>query len=366
MRILIYYPYNYRSVEQQSVAEMLVKQGHDVYFLTTCPRGYIHGFLNSRGIKTYANEKHEAGIRKFLNNIRKLRSVISENKIEIVISHQQSTALIAGIVKKILPFKLIYIRHNSDEDYQLNAIKAKWFNRIINWLTPVKVAPSTVVKDFWTNKEGIPANKILRLNYGYNFEQYEKPDQLQVELIRKEFQSRLLVCSMARLVPSKRHKEMFAVINKLVAYGIDCRLICLGTGNLEHELKESIKHMGLQDRIFLLGRKENIFDYIQASDVFMHLSSTEASNSAIKEVGLCSKPVIVCKGVGDFDDYIENGWNGFLVNKEEPVEESYSILKRMAEGQINSKAIGGELYKTVVSEFDINNMASQYKSLLKK
>ncbi len=364
MRILVYYPYNYRSVEQQSVIEMLVKKGHELTLLTTCGKGYIHSYLSNLGVAVFATETTPPGIRGYLKNIRRLDRIVRERKIELVIAQQQLPALFAGILRKFRNFKLIYVRHNSDEDYQLNSTKAKLFNAIINWLTPVKVAPSSMVQNFWTKKEGVKASSIYRINYGYNFNQYERPDPVEIVRIRSAYPASLLILSIARLVTAKRHKEMFSVIERLVKEGIDCKLICLGTGSLENELREKIYSSGMKDHIFLLGRKENVFDYIAASDVFFHLSYTEASNSAVKEVGLCGKPVIVCKEVGDFEDYIIHGKNGFLVSKEEPVNDAYIILKEIAEKKINTEEIGKALLKTVKTNFDIANVAEEYKKLL--
>jgi glycosyltransferase involved in cell wall biosynthesis len=169
---------------------------------------------------------------------------------------------------------------------------------------------------------------------------------------------------MARLVPSKRHKEMFSVVKRLVEEGIDCKMICLGTGSLENELRQIIDISGMKNHIFLLGRKENIFDYIAACDVFFHLSSAEASNSAVKEVALYQKPVIVCKGVGDFEDYIIPWENGFLVDKENPVEESHSILKAIAENKVDRSKLGQRLFNTVTTMFDIKNVSEDYNRLL--
>ena len=367
MNILIYFPYNLRTVEQQSVMEMLVKQGHNLNLLTTCERGYLHDYVEKLGIKTDAvTLKSSAGKWRFYaSNLRKLASVIEKDKIEVVVAHQQIPALLAGILRKIRSFKLVYIRHNSDEDYMSTPAKAKWLNKITNWLTPIKVAPSSVVEGHWVQQEKVAKGQIQRINYGYNFRQYESPNVIKVEEIKSQFPTVLRILSVARLVPAKRHKFMFEVISKLVTAGIDCKLICLGTGHLGNELQALVKQMGLTDHVFFPGRKENVFDYIGASDIFIHLSFSEASNSAVKEVGLCQKPVIVCKGVGDFEDYIIHEQNGFLVDKNDPVPETLSILKRMALGEIDPVVVGSKLFSTVTTKFDIANVGLAYEQLLK-
>jgi len=367
LNILIFFPYNLRTVEQQSVMEMLVQKGHKVVLLTTCERGYLHKYVEGLGVYPEA-VKLKAGNGKlnfYTSNFKKLCSIIKKYKIDIVIAHQQVPALIAGLLRKVMPFKLIYVRHNTDEDYQLNKRKARLFNKIINSLTPVKVAPSSVVREFWVRNEKVNGRQVHRIDYGYNFNQYEAPDQMQADRIRKKFPASLLILSVARLVPTKRHKEMLTVIKKLVEEdAIDCKFLCLGSGSAEAELRTEIEKLGMNNHIFLLGRKVNVFDYIAAADIFMHLSYSEASNSAVKEVGLCKKPVIVCQGVGDFEDYINSGKNGFLVNKENPVEESYVILKNIAEGRVDIQKCGNLLFDTVTSAFNINNIGCDYEQLL--
>lgn len=367
MNILIYFPYNLRSVEQQSVMELLVKQGHKVHLLTTCPAGPLHQYVERLGVVTHATEGAEGGRGNYyLESLKKLRSVVDEFSIDLVIAHQQETALVAGLLRKTRKFRLAYVRHNSGEDYQINPRKARWMNRIVNWLTPVKIAPSGVVERFWTEKENVPAKQIVRINYGYNFNQYEKPKDEEVRRIKETYPTGFRLLSMARLVPAKRHAVLFGVVRQLVDKDIDCKLLCLGSGPLEAELNSKIKELGLQDHVFLLGRKENVFDYIASCDVFVHLSSTEASNSAVKEVGLCRKPVIVCHGVGDFEDYIEHGSNGFLVDRESPAAETFELLQQLASGETDREVIGEALYQKVHNTFDIEKVAPEYKKLLEK
>lgn len=49
----------------------------------------------------------------------------------------------------------------------------------------------------------------------------------------------------------------------------DVKMIVLGEGELENQLNEMVKSLGLEDKILLLGVKENVGDYYQAMDVFI-------------------------------------------------------------------------------------------------
>jgi glycosyltransferase involved in cell wall biosynthesis len=345
--------------------EMLVEMGYKVVLLTTCEEGLLHSLAREIGVVTESSEVNSNNkLHYYFSQLMKLNAIIKKYRIDIIIAHQQKPALIAGLLKKFVPFKLIYVRHNSDEDYVAFPLKAKWLNSIVNSLTPIKIAPSDIVQRFWIDKEKVNSNQIHRINYGYNFQQYEDVNYKAVELIKKEYNAQLLLISIARLVPVKRHREMFTVIQKMRSKGIDCKLICLGDGPMMAELGHLIQTMNLKGHVILLGRKENIFDYIEAADLFIHLSTTEASNSAVKEVGLCKKPVIVCNDVGDFGEYVNKNVNGFLVNKENPIDETCSILEKVNNHSINLNEIGNRFNKTVIEMFHINNVITKYKQVL--
>ncbi|HZH66232.1 MAG TPA: glycosyltransferase, partial [Flavisolibacter sp.] len=92
--------------------ELLVQKGHEVVLLTTCEKGYLHKYMENLGVHTEAVEL-KAGSSKlsfYITNLIKLRSVIKKYKIDIVIAHQQVPALIAGLLRKVNPFRLIYVR----------------------------------------------------------------------------------------------------------------------------------------------------------------------------------------------------------------------------------------------------------------
>jgi glycosyltransferase involved in cell wall biosynthesis len=363
--ILIYFPYNLRTVEQQSVMEALHKRGYNIILYTSCKKGILHTIAENLGIIALASEKeYSKTFKNIWNNVFQLKQIIKKYNIDFIIVHQQEPALTVGILNTFKKIRFAYVRHNSDEDYQNFPVKAKLLNKITNGLTPIKIAPSLLVKEFWHKKEGVKENNITTINYGYNFNQYEQPDWENVTRIREKYTTSLLILSIARFVPQKQHLKMFAVIEQLMKKGIDCKLICLGSGYLEQELKQYVTKHNLQNNIFLVGRKDNIFDYIAAADIFLHLSNSEASNSAVKEVALYNKPVIVCKEVGDFEDYIIDRKNGFLVSLQNAVNESVAIIEDINNKIIDVNSLGKRFNSAVTTIFSIDNVIELYEAII--
>jgi glycosyltransferase involved in cell wall biosynthesis len=367
MRILIYSPPHYRAVDQQSVMELFVGMGHEVFLLTQMPEGDLHKNAAKLGVKTFsANMIKNTGIGAYIKNTRYLITFIKRQKIDIVFAHLQNAGFIAGLASYFVRFRLFYVRHNTDEHKlprNRNAIVLNW---LTNKIVPKIIAISGLVERYLINIERINPNKVIRINLGYNFNEYLKTDRTgNAGEIRVQFGCSMLVVSIARLIPVKRHLLMFEVIKQLVENdGLDLKLVCLSDGYYRGHLQEYIDKNGLGNRITLLGAKKNVFDYFEAADVFLHLSETEASNNAAKEAGYCRKPSIVCREVGDFDDYIIHGENGYLVDKKKPVPPAVEILKDLYNHPEKLKELGENIHQKIIGEFSIENVKPIYQEIL--
>ena len=344
---------------------MFTKKGHQVFLVTLSPEGILHEIVTKLGVKAYSSNTGEAiTIKNLFANAKFLIRFCKQHQIDIILAHQQVCALPLIFASPFLKCKSYYIRHNTDEGYEENPAKAKLLNRFINNFVKKIIAPSNIVYTYLNETEKVPSKKLIRINYGYNFEQYEKPDFDNAAAIRNQYNCTLLIISIARLVEAKRHFKMFAIVKQLHDEGVDCKFICLGDGHLFDELQAWIRDNKMEEHIFLLGKKSNVLDYLSAADLLIHLSETEASNSVVKEAGLAKKAAVVCKAVGDFEDYIINSENGFLVNKDNPEQETIEILKTMYNNKNRLIEIGENAKQTITSVFDINNVEAQYAALL--
>ena len=170
----------------------------------------------------------------------------------------------------------------------------------------------------------------------------------------------------ARLTKFKRHKVAFGVFATLVKQGFDIKVIVMDEGEEKEDLTQYVNANMLQDRIVFLGYKKNILEYIAASDLLVHPSVTEASNSIVKEAAFVGTAVIVCKGVGDFDSYITNELNGFVVSIEHTAEELNCIIKRVYSEKEVLNAYAKKLRSVVINKFgeNSNSTLAEYENLM--
>lgn len=363
MRILIYSPSNLRAVDQQSQAELLIRGGHEVFLLTWAPRGALHENFEEVGAKAFsANRVKGRSVFFFINQTRFLIRFCKENKIDIIFSHLQGNAVVSGLAHFFIRSKVFYFRHNSDYVKLMPSRKNKILNKLANYLSPNIVAISDKVKKQLLF-EGVPAKKIGRINYCYNFSQYRKNALDNAKEIRDKYHADLLLLMVARLDPLKRHLLSFEVVEELLKSGINCKLVSIGDGPMRTELQCWIKEHKMESNIFLEPFVTNTIDYFEACDMLIHLSYSEASSHVVKEAGLCNKTVVACRDVGDFNDYLKHLTNAFLVDKEEPVSESVALLQQYGLEKALIHKMGEALHKTIIENFSLEAVEKEYQKL---
>ena len=72
--------------------------------------------------------------------------------------------------------------------------------------------------------------------------------------------------------------------------------------------------MKLNENIFFIGQKNNIYDYLNISELYVCSSNYESSPISIWEAMSMNLPIISTK-VGDLTRVIINGQNGYIIEK---------------------------------------------------
>ncbi len=329
--------------------------------LTTSEAGPLHAFLSSQGVPTHAHPlpKRSSAVY-YLRQIWHLIWFCRERGITTVFSNLQHANLIAVFAQYFMPARVVAFRHHFNFvfpgdhiDLERNRME-RIFDTVINRLARSIVVPSTGVYEGMRLSEHAELDRVVVLPYMYDFTQYPAPDPQVVASIRARYPARLTLMMSARLIPLKRHALVFPVIRDLVREGLDLRMFVLDDGPEKVVLEAFLQEHRLDDRIVDAGIRTDFVDYMAASDLLVHPSLTEASNSVVKEMALLGKSAIVCEGVGDFDEYLENGRNAFLVPRITDGSEIAEIVRDVYANPARLEALGRSLRATVLERFTIS------------
>ncbi len=357
-RILLYYSSRKRSNALESYVIQLLKKGHSMYFLTTCAEGDLHQYFRSLGIESQGMAASSTFFPLvFMRRFFSLLRFCSKHHITVVHSHLHPTNIVAVFAQYFLKCKVFIFRHHlhhPDESVQLNR-NEKTFDRIISKLAKKIVVPSSGVRNGMVNQESVPADKVVVIPYLYDFSHYNKPDPTAVGEIKSLYPCRLLLIMVSRLIKLKRHMAVFPVIKKLVDQGYDIKLLVLDDGDERSNLEQWINSNGMGQSVFLLGFKRDFINYMAASDLLLQPSLTDASNNVAKEMAYLKKVIAVSDGVGDYSDYVVDGFNGFLLPLVSPETKIYEIIRSVYADPHSFRIFGERLYQTVIEKFDVSN-----------
>lgn len=362
MNILFYYPSNLRSNVLESQMIYLKQQGHRVFLLTISDPGPLHEYLTPFGIET-ASQQIKTTNRFFFyrKSIRHLQHFCTDKKIALVYCHLQQANFIGVLAqKKLTETRFITCRHHHDRVQKGESRTARFFDRVINKRAKTIIVPSRMVYEQVTVAEKVSPDRVALIPYTYDFGLFPLPDSNQSEKIRHSFSHELVAVTLTRLVPGKGLSESIDVVHQLRLKGIDVGLIIAGDGELRPQLEEKIKAYGLEKHIWLTGFVSNTMDYIAASDFMLLLTDNEASNNAVKEAAFCSKTAVTCSGVGDFDDYIIQGENGFLVNPQNKTAEAVTAIEEISRNKTLLPNMGEKIKQAVLDRFSIEKIILTY------
>ncbi|HEX8515667.1 MAG TPA: glycosyltransferase [Bacteroidia bacterium] len=371
-RLLFYYPSNKRTIALETLLIELRKTGYEVLILTTCAKGDFHFYLESIGFTTFTNEIKEQGYRYYIKQMFFFIKFCRQKKIQVVHSHLQHTNFIATLGQFFIKARVIVFRHHFrftdslDEKIAVNK-NEMFFDRIINRYAKKIVVPSNGVYNGIKKHEQVNMGKIKVIPYIYDFSQYQKHDEEKVNAIKKQYPCKLRLIMVSRLIRLKRHYIVFPVINELVKEGYDIRLLVMDEGPEKQELERYIDQNNLKEHIIMLGFRTDFVNFMAAADLLVQPSLTDASNSAAKEMALFGKPVAVCDQVGDYNDYIINNVNGFLMPVNDTASHLKRIIKEIYAGTHNTGQMGTLLKKEIIEKFDISHserIIQMYKTIM--
>lgn len=121
--------------------------------------------------------------------------------------------------------------------------------------------------------------------------------------------------SIGRLDKNKNHQFLVHVVFELKKRNFPIHLTIIGEGEERISLESQIAKLNLKEQISLIGMQDNIPEFLWLADVYVHSALTEGFGLTLLEAMAAGLPVVTLDGGGN-RDLIQNGINGFLIDKE--------------------------------------------------
>lgn len=157
-----------------------------------------------------------------------------------------------------------------------------------------KIAPSDLAGEFAFGKRAVKNRKVIFLHNALDTQAY-RFDSGKREKIRREWnmEDAFLVGHIGRFNRQKNHAFLVDVFWEIWRLRSDARLVLVGKGELEDEVKEKLYKMGLQKYVLFAGIRGDVADILSALDVFVFPSLFEGMPNTVIEAQTSGLPCLI-------------------------------------------------------------------------
>lgn len=193
---------------------------------------------------------------------------------------------------------------------------------------------SNATKDVFVQKIPIDLTKTTVYYNRLNGKEIIKKSQEEMDCTFSKDSMNLL--TVGRVSSEKGQDMIPKIVRNLSDKGYLVHWYIIGDGPNLNKVKELINEKNVNDRVTLLGIKNNPYPYMKACDIYIQPSYTEGYSTTICEAGILGKAIIGTRPSGGIRDQIENGESGLIVDAS--IEElEKGIIKLMKNSFLRNK-----------------------------
>ncbi|MET3114436.1 glycosyltransferase involved in cell wall biosynthesis [Pedobacter sp. CG_S7] len=260
---------------------------------------------------TVVNLLHRTGKETIFNRVKyglltffRLLKLLLKEKPYCAISFMTSANLWTGISCKLLNIQYI-VSERTTPDHTINefGFLLKWISYVIYRESKAIVIPSKGIEDCMKQTKVFQNLK--------NYKVIRNPINIFKISSNIKVHPKKFILGVGRLGYEKGFDQLILAFGSLKFYDID--LLIVGDGIEKQNLNELITKLNLQNRVYLVGAKNELLDYYKQAELFVLPSRNEGYPNALIEAmsNGCACVAMNCE-FGP-SEIIKNGVNGLLV-----------------------------------------------------
>ncbi len=285
-----------------------------------------------------------------------LFSIIKKLDTHMIICNSIQDSLLVSLPAKLLRRKLIiYIKNIFDKKWK-KIIVSKVFDLFSNKIIAVSNKGKSEIAKYMKY-----FNKVVVLHEGIDIDSFKnnlsKKDVYQKDHGADEKFFRII--NIGNIAELKGQKLLLEALSGEEFNNIDFKVFFVGEANFKRDqdykkaLEEFIINNRLTNKVFFLGFKKNVNDYINHSDLLVHCPVLDEGFGLVILEAFCFEKVVVATRTGGIPEIIEDGVNGFLckIDKQDLANKILYVYNNQDKlGHIRDNAI-----KTVSEKFTLKN-----------
>lgn len=223
------------------------------------------------------------------------------------------------------------------------------------WAIASQIIAHSRASEYFMQEQGAPRKKITRIPIGVNTSKFSP-------IVDSSNEDVFSILSVARLIDHKGLPNLIEAVRILSYEGRDISLKIVGDGYLRDHLQEMISNKGLDGLVHIVHHipYEKIPEVYRSADIFVLSSIVEIFGVSALEAMSTGLPIIVTN-VGGLPDLVEHGYNGYLVEQENPESLARTLDKLLDRNEIDR--MGKNAREKALKEFSWTKVASDHAEI---
>lgn len=280
-----------------------VKAGHQVSIAYLKGSPHLQKNYEEVGVKV-----HPFHLKNYfeLYRAKELKRLIQSLKPHIVHSHMPPAEIFTRMALIGDSKTTLIISKHNDEPFApglKNFFLPRWVAHRAQRIICISDAVSTYVSQVLGNSA-----KIQRIYYSVNVKKFSESTAAE----DLSFPGHFVVGTIARLTPQKALPTLLKAFKIFSEKQENAKLVIVGVGELEKELKNLSKELGLDDKVVWAGKRFDVPSVMKCFDVFALTSIYEGFGLVLLEAMASGVPVIASR-VSAIPEVLAQGQSGMLV-----------------------------------------------------
>lgn len=192
------------------------------------------------------------------------------------------------------------------------------------------VSISDKVTEAFLEKFPLLEDKIIRIDNIVTKHMIEEQANEKTEL-EFEIGKYVTLLSVGRFSYAKNFDNVPQICRAILEKGINVKWYLVGYGGEEPLIRNNIKKYGMEERVIILGKRDNPYPYIKSCDIYVQPSRYEGKAVTVREAQILHKPVVIT----DFPtahSQLTDGYDGVIVplGNEECADGIIKVIKDRA------------------------------------
>ena len=297
-----------------------------------------------------------------LGFISRLRKIVRLEKADLVHLHSRRGAdVLGGIAAKLEKTKCIVSRRVDNPESPLVAkLKYRLFDRVVTISNGIRQVLLS---------EGVVPERVVCVHSAVDVAKFDR--QAERDWFLKEFDlpdNAKVLAVIAQLIHRKGHRHLLAALPEVLKKHPEAYGLLFGKGPLFDELQTKIQALGFQNRVRMVGFRDDLERILPCLYGVVHPADMEGLGVSLLQAAAAGVPLIGTNA-GGIPEIVRHGENGILIEPKNVAQLREAMLTLLSD-EAQAKQWGQAGKEIVNEEFSIGAMVEGnyqiYQSLFSK